>query len=104
MLEFKHPTMTGSLSALDFFRASTLPKSTSSSQAESKLVLARGAAPKTQRAKGIEAAILPAVLFLGTEMFTPAEKEPLEKPSIDVPSIVVTADDGSDQAIELPAS
>lgn len=104
MLEFKHPTMTTSLSALDFFRASTRLRS-SSSQSGRKSVAARKSPSATQCAKGIAAAcVLPSVIFLSTEMFTPNEEEPVEKPSVDVPAIVITADNDDDQTAELPAS
>lgn len=105
MLEFKHPAMTASVSVLDFFRASrTLKQPTSESKCRSKMTSKSPA--KNQRSKGIEAAcVLPTVIFLGTEMFTPAEKEFEEKPSLDVPSIVITADGEDDLiAVELSAS
>ena len=104
MLEFKHPTMATSLSALEFLRASTRPKP-SSFQTESKSVDSKRAPSKDQRAKGIAAAcILPTVIFLGTEMFTPTEKEPADKPSIEVPEIIITLDADDQKAAELPAS
>lgn len=101
MLEFKHPTMTGSLSVFDFFRASTKPRA--SLDSERSPIGSSKSPSKSARTKGIEAAcVLPTIIFLGTEMFTPAGKEP--KPAIDVPKIIVTADEDDEQTSELPAS
>lgn len=100
MLEFKHPTKTTTLSALDFFHASTRPKATRA-RSESRSSTTRGSTTKIQGRKTIEAAcILPTVIFLGTEMFTPAEK------TLEVPEIVVTTVDenANDPTVEMPAS
>lgn len=103
MLEFKHPTRTTSLSALDFFRASTQSEPSSSEPGHGSSSPKKRSS-KTQRAKGIDAAcVLPIAIFLGTEMFTPAAGKESETPSMDVPEIVVTTD-GDDRAVELPAS
>lgn len=103
MLEFKHPTMTTSLSALDFFRASTRPRSSSLDSQRSGSIESIKSSPRNTHPKSIEAAcILPTVIFLGTEMFTPAEKE--TKGSVEVPEIVITADGDDEKAAELPAS
>lgn len=102
MLEFKHPTMTSSLSAFDYFRASTRPRSSSAGSEGGSIKSTKSSPKDRKRSKSIEAAcVLPTVIFLGTEMFTPAEKE--SKDSVEIPEIVITAE-GEEKAVELSAT
>lgn len=104
MLEFKHPSMTNALSAIEFFHASTRAK-LASSQTANTSVGNKKALSKRQGTKGIEAAlVLPTLIFLGTEIFTPAETKPTEKTSMIVPEIIITLDADAQTAVELPAT
>lgn len=103
MLEFKHPTMTTSLSALEFFRASIRPKSPVSTNENKSVGSNKKSLSKHRRSNGIEAAcVLPSVIFLGTEMFTPAEPKVTEKPEVPEITITLAADD--QKMVELLAS
>lgn len=102
MLEFKHPSMTNALSAIEFFRASTRAK-LASFDTDSKSADSKKALSKRQSPKGIEAAVMPTLIFLSTEMFTPAEKGPTDTASVVVPEIIITLDANDQTAVELPA-
>jgi len=100
MLEFKHPNKLNSLSAMDFFRASTKDQTPSESKADAIKSGRSISASSTRhkRTKSVTAAcVVPTVIFLSTEMFTPAE-EPAR--TVSVPDIVITAED--DGGVELP--
>ena len=101
MLEFKHPNKLNSLSAMDFFRASTKDQTPSESKAESIKYgrsVSSSSSTRHKRTKSVTAAcVVPTVIFLSTEMFTPAE-EPAR--TVSVPDIVITAED--DGGVELP--